>query len=61
MVLANQKVEGDDYFEVFLFLLQDQAWFIDLTLVKSGVKQGFNVFLRRNREEEKLFVRKPHT
>ena len=38
------------YFEAFLFQLQDQAWFIDFTLGKSGVKQGFNVFLKRNRE-----------
>ena len=51
MVLANQKVEGDDYFEAFLFHLQDQAWFIDFVSRRSGVKQGFNVFLIRNREQ----------
>ena len=53
MALVNQKVQVDDYFEAFLFHLQDQAWFLDFILVKSGVKQGFNVFLRRNREQDR--------
>ena len=51
MVLAHQKAKGDDYFEVFLFHLQDQAWFIDFVSRKSGVKQSFYVLLRKNREQ----------
>ena len=52
MVLVNQKAKGDDYFEAFLFHLQDQAWFIDFVLRRSGVKQSFYVLLRRNREQD---------
>ena len=52
MALVNQKVQVDDYFEAFLFHLQDQAWFIDFVLRRSGVKQSFYVLLRRNREQD---------
>ena len=51
MALVNQKMQVDDYFEAFLFHLQDQAWFIDFVSRKSGVKQSFYVLLRKNREQ----------